>query len=176
MLIEAQGSVCAGNVDSSYYSARYYDPGTGRLLTEDPIRFSGGANFYTYAENRPLYFSDPLGTCPEPNRLKVCAENYYGTGTAATRLATLLAAAPIPKSWFGLPAALGSSSTTTLPSVLSLGGGTAASGANLFRVAGRVAGPVGIASIAIDVTALALCTSNTPLPSFLYTIAKYDPF
>jgi hypothetical protein len=91
-------------------------------------------------------------------------------------MATLLAAVPIPKSWFGLPAALGSGSTTTLPSVLSLGAGTAASGSNLLRLAGRVAVPVAVASIAIDATALALCTSDAPLPSFLYTIAKYDPF
>jgi len=159
-----------------YYRARYYDPTVGRFLGEDPIRFSGGINFYAYTGNRPLYFMDPLGTCPEANRFKVCAQNYYGIGTAGTRLGTLLAAAPIPKSWFGLPSALGSGSTTTLPSVLSLGAGTAASGANLLRIAGRVAGPVAVASIVIDATALALCTSNAPLPSFLYTIAKYDPF
>jgi RHS repeat-associated protein len=159
-----------------YYRARYYDPSVGRFIGEDPIRFSGGINFYAYAENRPLYFIDPLGTCPEPNRFKVCAQTYYGIGTAGTRLGTLLAAAPIPKSWFGLPSALGSGGTTTLPSVLSLGAGTAASGANLLRIAGRVAGPVAVASIVIDATALALCTSNAPLPGFLYTIAKYDPF
>jgi RHS repeat-associated protein len=159
-----------------YDRARYYDPGASRFISEDPIRFSGGVNFYAYVENRPLYFTDPSGTCPEPNRLKVCAENYYGIGSAATRLGTLMAAAPVPKSWFGLPSALGSGSTTTLPSVFSLGGGTAASGVNLFRIAGRAAGPVAVASVAIDATALALCTSNAPLPNFLYTIAKYDPF
>jgi RHS repeat-associated protein len=166
------------DTETSLYDlrARYYDPSTARFVSEDPIRFSGGINFYAYVENRPLYFIDPLGTCPEPNRLKVCAENYYGIGTAGTRLGTLLAAVPIPKSWFGLPSALGSGGTTTLPSVFSLGAGTAASGANLFRIAGRVAGPVAIASAVIDATALALCTSNAPLPSFLYTIAKYDPF
>jgi RHS repeat-associated protein len=159
-----------------YLRTRYYDPSTARFVSEDSIRFSGGIDFYAYAENRPLYFIDPLGTCPEPNRRKVCAENYYGIGTVGTRLGTLLAAAPIPKSWFGLPSALGSGTVTTLPSVFSLGAGTAASGSNVLRLAGRVAGPVAIAGVLVDTAALALCTSNAPLPSFLYTITKYDPF
>jgi RHS repeat-associated protein len=115
-------------------------------------------------------------TPQQASRLKVCAETYYGVGTAATRLGTLLAALPLPKSWFGLPAALGSGSTTTIPSVLSLGSGTAASGSNLLRMGGRIAGPVAVASAIIDASAIAACTSERPLPNFLYTIGKYDPF
>src|SRR5205823_3414867 len=30
------------------YRARYYDPGTGRVLNEDPARFAGGKNDYLY--------------------------------------------------------------------------------------------------------------------------------
>jgi RHS repeat-associated protein len=45
----------------SYYRARYYDPSTGRFLTEDPVRFNGGANFYDYALNSPLNLVDPFG-------------------------------------------------------------------------------------------------------------------
>ncbi len=44
-----------------YYRARYYDPGTGRFLSEDPIGFVGDADFYRYALNRPNYFRDPTG-------------------------------------------------------------------------------------------------------------------
>ena len=44
-----------------YYRARYYDPSTGRLLTEDPIRFAGGRNFYSYVLNNPVLRTDPRG-------------------------------------------------------------------------------------------------------------------
>jgi RHS repeat-associated protein len=44
-----------------YYRARYYDPTVGRFMSEDPIRFDGGADFYTYVENDPTNFADPLG-------------------------------------------------------------------------------------------------------------------
>jgi len=36
-----------------FYRARYYDPATGRFLSEDPIEFAGGANFYPYVQNDP---------------------------------------------------------------------------------------------------------------------------
>jgi hypothetical protein len=45
------------------YRARYYNPTTGRFLSEDPIGFAGGINLYAYAKNNPLKFNDPLGTC-----------------------------------------------------------------------------------------------------------------
>jgi RHS repeat-associated protein len=38
---------------------RYYDAGTGRFLTRDPIR--DGRNWYVYADNNPLTFVDPDG-------------------------------------------------------------------------------------------------------------------
>jgi len=44
-----------------YYRARYYDPKIGRFLSEDPIRFLGGINFYAYARNRPVNLRDPWG-------------------------------------------------------------------------------------------------------------------
>jgi RHS repeat-associated protein len=42
-----------------YYRARYYDPITGRFLSEDPIR--SGINFYTYCGNNPVNCRDPSG-------------------------------------------------------------------------------------------------------------------
>jgi RHS repeat-associated protein len=45
----------------SFYRTRNYDSSAGRFFQPDPIRFSGGPSFYTYAENNPLYFVDPLG-------------------------------------------------------------------------------------------------------------------
>jgi RHS repeat-associated protein len=44
-----------------YYRARWYDPQQGRFLSEDPIRFNGGNNFYAYVNNNPLNFIDPNG-------------------------------------------------------------------------------------------------------------------
>jgi RHS repeat-associated protein len=44
-----------------YYCARYYDPTIGRFISEDPIEFQGGINFYRYVDNRPTRFVDPTG-------------------------------------------------------------------------------------------------------------------
>jgi RHS repeat-associated protein len=51
---------------ASYYRARYYDPQAGRFLSEDPIAFQGGGNFYPYVLNRPLNYTDPRGQIPLP--------------------------------------------------------------------------------------------------------------
>jgi len=46
----------------SYYRARYYDPQTGRFLSEDPLLFEGNdTNFYRYVGNSPIGFYDPSG-------------------------------------------------------------------------------------------------------------------
>jgi RHS repeat-associated protein len=44
-----------------YYRARYYDQTTGRFISEDPIGFSGGFNFYSYVKNNPTDFTDLFG-------------------------------------------------------------------------------------------------------------------
>ncbi len=49
-----------------YYRARYYDPSIGRFLSEDPIRFWGGIDFYKYANNQPTNQTDPSGEVPFP--------------------------------------------------------------------------------------------------------------
>ena len=45
-----------GNI---YLRNRYYDPSTGRFITEDPIR--DGLNWYVYAGNNPIRYIDSLG-------------------------------------------------------------------------------------------------------------------
>jgi RHS repeat-associated protein len=53
------GSDPETNLD--YYRFRYYDPSTGRFLSEDPIAFSGGIDFYSYVRNHPLDYVDLFG-------------------------------------------------------------------------------------------------------------------
>jgi hypothetical protein len=44
-----------------YHRARYYDPRLGRVISEDPIGFAGGVDFYGYVGNDPVGSRDPLG-------------------------------------------------------------------------------------------------------------------
>jgi RHS repeat-associated protein len=45
----------------TFCTNRYYDPATGRWLTRDPIKYSGGINQYSYVVNNPVFFADPTG-------------------------------------------------------------------------------------------------------------------
>jgi RHS repeat-associated protein len=44
-----------------YYRARYYDPNSGRFLSEDPVRT---VNLYEYVKSNPTNLSDPFGREP----------------------------------------------------------------------------------------------------------------
>lgn len=44
------------------FRARWYDAEQGRFISEDPIGFDGGMNFYSYVGNSPTNFVDPTGT------------------------------------------------------------------------------------------------------------------
>jgi RHS repeat-associated protein len=161
--------------DSYYYRARYFDQNSGRFISEDPIGNEDGMNFYAYVGNNPTNYFDPSGLCKEPNRFWNCVKNYYGLGSGTARAVTIVAALPLKKSWVNLPRALGSGGWTNVASWIGLGGGTAASGTNLARMGGRIAGPIAIGGVVIDAAALAMCEADY-VPQFIYTIAKYDPF
>jgi uncharacterized protein RhaS with RHS repeats len=45
-------------------SADWYDPQTGRFLSQDPIGLAGGVNLYAYAGNNPTSYGDPYGLAP----------------------------------------------------------------------------------------------------------------
>ena len=45
------------------FQDRYFNPDTGRFLSEDPIGFDGGdANLYRYVNNNSINLTDPSGT------------------------------------------------------------------------------------------------------------------
>jgi RHS repeat-associated protein len=49
---------------------RAYDSSVGRWLSQDPLGFVAGVNFYAYAENNPVSLTDPFGLNPR--------DKYYG--------------------------------------------------------------------------------------------------
>ncbi len=60
--------------------ARYYSPYLMRFLNADPIGFSGGMNWFAYADGNPISLSDPFGLCAQGNR---CTSGHtYGSGSA----------------------------------------------------------------------------------------------
>lgn len=48
-----------------YYRAGWSDPEQGRFISEDPIGFGGGVNFYAYVGNNPINSRDPFGLMPQ---------------------------------------------------------------------------------------------------------------
>lgn len=48
-----------------FFRARWYDPITGRWLSNDPIGILGGVNQYTALGNNPVNIVDSFGFCPE---------------------------------------------------------------------------------------------------------------
>ena len=68
-----------------YYRARYYDPSSGRFLSEDPTGFDSGQNFYSYVFNRPINWADPAGFSAQDvnkikNQCKKCTQELTNQG------------------------------------------------------------------------------------------------
>lgn len=59
-----QGQYFDAETGLHYNRHRYYNPGTGRFLTPDPIKLAGGLNNYQYVPN-PTGWVDPLGLSGE---------------------------------------------------------------------------------------------------------------
>jgi len=80
-----------------YLRARYYNPVTSRMLSEDPIR--DGLNWYIYAGNNPLFYIDPFGLAMVALRewfnkqMAYVSNSYSGTGyigwNTSSRIATV---------------------------------------------------------------------------------------
>jgi RHS repeat-associated protein len=65
-----------------YYRARYYDPKIGRFISEDPIRFQGGVNFYAYVANRPTVNVDPFGLVKWDCRVTFLSFTRFGASAS----------------------------------------------------------------------------------------------
>lgn len=51
-----------GETGLYYYRARYFDPGVGRFIGQDPMGFGAGdSNLYRYVGNSPIGYIDPSG-------------------------------------------------------------------------------------------------------------------
>ena len=60
--LRLQGQYFDEEIKLHYNTFRFYDPETGRYLTQDPIGLAGGINIYFYGSN-PVQSIDPLGWC-----------------------------------------------------------------------------------------------------------------
>ena len=59
------GQYCDEETGLHYNRFRYYAPGEGRFIHEDPIRLAGGENLAAYAPN-PVSWTDPFGLNGDP--------------------------------------------------------------------------------------------------------------
>jgi RHS repeat-associated protein len=64
-----------------YYRARYYDTVAARFVSEDPVRFDAGVNFYSYVRENPINQNDPLGLAPcDAQQNAQCTAQCAATG------------------------------------------------------------------------------------------------
>jgi len=74
--------------DLQYSRARYYDPETGRFITQDPLGFKAGINFYAYVYNNPIRFNDPSGLF-SPGAHDAILQNVFGNRLPANEITIL---------------------------------------------------------------------------------------
>jgi len=55
------GQYCDAETGLHYNRFRYYSADLGRYLSQDPLGFLAGCNFFAYVDNDPINGSDPLG-------------------------------------------------------------------------------------------------------------------
>ena len=66
-------------VDLYYMRARWYEPKTGRFLSEDPIGLAGGTNLYRFGGGDPINRSDPTGLDCNPTCDPIVVEGDQGS-------------------------------------------------------------------------------------------------
>ncbi|MBY0578584.1 MAG: hypothetical protein K2P57_06015 [Burkholderiales bacterium] len=121
-----------------YYRARYYDPTIGRFLSEDPLGFAAGINFYAYVNNNPINANDPSGLdpsqiCPAQScqaALAVAGANNTALARATANWGTIQSAAATNGIAPALLAAIGVRETG-FRNIAQTGGGQ---GAGVFQI------------------------------------------
>jgi len=83
--LRLQGQYFDQETGVHYNQHRYYDPDSGRFMTQDPIRLIGGTNLYRYAPN-PIVWIDPLGL--QGVNLNLAGLVYMSTEALQTWLAS----------------------------------------------------------------------------------------
>src|SRR5260370_27697887 len=63
------------------YRVRYYDQTVGRFVSEDPIGFRGGIDFYAYVLENPPNLTYPKGAAPRARRAPPSAVSYATPAT-----------------------------------------------------------------------------------------------
>ena len=97
-----------------YYNwHRYYKPTLGRYYQADPIGLLGGINVYSYVENNPVNYEDPLGLSPSFGQcLAECTAEQFGIRTLVGLGAGVSGLPVIPKR-FVLKGATGGTSVAS---------------------------------------------------------------
>jgi RHS repeat-associated protein len=118
-----KGALWLGDETELYYMrARWYEPKTGRFLSEDPIGLEGGINPYVFAGDDPINRSDPSGlddvcgpamqavevviTLKDGTQVMIsaCAPSAGGPsfrGPRGSEVAAMYLAGGIPQGWQG---------------------------------------------------------------------------
>nr|WP_202115501.1 RHS repeat-associated core domain-containing protein [Gilliamella sp. Pas-s25] len=114
--------LCLWLIGLHYNLNRYYDPFTGRYITQDPLGILGGLNSYQYAGSDPINWIDPLGLIKVENN---GFEGIAGKGTTNTAQAGNAATKP------------STNVTGTIPTVDQLSQAAASANRNGLTDAGR---------------------------------------
>ncbi|MEO7966258.1 MAG: RHS repeat-associated core domain-containing protein [Gemmatimonadaceae bacterium] len=139
--------------DLYFMRARWYESGTGRFLSEDPIGLDGGVNPYVFAGSEPINGADPSGLCTYVVRLQyyldtgeiVNVRTLYRTGCGASGTeggipaTSLLQPSPGPKKPIFDRFKKCASDQLGLTNLM-LAGGAIAAGLNIFSTSGKFVG------------------------------------
>ncbi|PTT93883.1 type IV secretion protein Rhs, partial [Pseudomonas sp. HMWF005] len=77
--IRFQGQYHDHETGLHYNRHRYYDPGVGRFISQDPISYAGGLNLYFYGAN-PVLLIDPLGLAGHQVKANTAGQDVTNRG------------------------------------------------------------------------------------------------
>ena len=83
----AEPVYCDGETGLHYNFFRYYDPHSGRFVTQDPIGLWGGSNFYQFVANAQEWI-DPLGLISSKVNFSRVVQYRRGTASVLKHILT----------------------------------------------------------------------------------------